>query len=229
MRASMVARALPWVVLGMLVVVATAGARRPATAPETRVLRAAIERTQGTQLAVRIRRAFLSTVDSDFASVTWTQGPAPAAVSLLQRVKSRWVTIWGRRLGEKADGACAFAPAAVVTDLYSIRCPAWADLHARRATPAEAAQLERAVNGSAFTKIYAKSMQLVHICVSRRDPRYAAAEMAFHSTAGFVWFRGTTTWSVRFESVARRGTLPPPAIVLSLASCVGYNAAEYGG
>jgi hypothetical protein len=48
------------------------------------------------------------------------------------------------------------------------------------------------------------------------------------STGGAVWFR-RDPWRVAFETVAGRGTLPSSRVVLSLASCVGYNADEYGG
>jgi hypothetical protein len=189
---------------------------------------AAVIKVQGNRLPVRVKQVAVSTVDKRFASIRWSQGPPSfEATEILHRGTHDWTIVWGHRGGEPSDGACAFAPRAVVLDLFGVRCPSWAALHGRVATRSEKAQLVEAFRRSALAP-YQRSARVTRTCVSRVESRYAAAWIDLKSTGGVVWFR-RGPWRVAFETVGSRGTLPSPRVVLSLASCVGYNAAQYGG
>ena len=139
-----------------------------------------------------------------------------------------WTEIWHRQTDRPADGACTAAPAAVVRDLYRIRCPGFAALHARAASTDEVALLRRALR-SKITPYWRDVRRLNHPCVSRLDANWAAAELVFADATGIAWFRRGGSWRVVAETLIGHGALPPPHIVLSLATCVGYDAGEYNG
>ena len=84
--------------------------------------------------------------------------------------------------------------------------------------------------GSSGMTRYAPSSHLRRVRLSRLDRRWSAA-VAVSETSGattFVWFRCGLCWAPTYDSLSRSGA-PPPGVVLSLASCVGYNPADYGG
>lgn len=206
-----------------------AAAKRAPTPVERKAVVAAVNQVQGQQLPVRVKQVVVSTVDSRYASIRWSEGPPSFEVTeILHRGTHGWAILWGHRRNEPSDGVCAFAPRAVVLELYAVPCPPWAALHGRGATPGEKAQLVGAFRGSALTRDYQRSGRVTRSCVSRIDPRFAASAIDLTSTGAIVWFR-RGPWRVVFETVSSRGTRPSPRVVLSLASCVGYNAAQYGG
>lgn len=205
-------------------IAANAAAKRIPTPVEHKAIVAALVKAQGTHLSVQ--EVVVSTIDTRYASIRWSQGIE--VTGFLHRGTRGWMILWGNRQGEPFDGACAFAARAVIADLYGVRCPSWAAVHGRVATGSERTQLVEALHQSALTRDYPRSARMIRVCVSRADPRFAAAAIDLTSTEGFVWFR-RDPWRVAFETVSRRGTLPSPRVVLSLASCVGYNAAQYGG
>ena len=202
-------------------------AQRAPKPGERKAIVAAVVKAQGPR--VRSERVVVSTVDERYASIRWSEGPPGFEVTeLLHRGTRGWTIVWGRLRDNPVDGACAFAPSRVVLDLYGIRCPSWVALHARVATSGERTQLVQAFRRSALTRPYGKVGRATRVCVSRLDPRFAAAAIDLTDTRGFVWFQ-RSPWRVVFETVASSGTLPSPRVVLSLASCVGYNAGQYGG
>jgi hypothetical protein len=205
-------------------IASNAAAKRIPTPAEHKAIVSAVVKVQGTHLSVQ--EVVVSTIDSHYASVRWSQGIE--VIEILHRGKQGWTILWGHRGGEPSDGACAFAPRAVAADVYGVRCPSWAAVHGRVATGSEKAHLVEAFRRSPLTRPYERSARVTSTCVSRVDPRFAAAWIDLRSTGGVVWFR-RGPWRVAFETVISRGTLPSPRVVLSLASCVGYNAAQYGG
>ncbi len=155
---------------------------------------------------------------------------------ILLHLRSRtWVVANVVTIGQHTDGGCAFAPANVMRELYGVDCPPERVLQARRATASEKAAL-RAVFLGAIEPLplgnTPADVHLVNPCVSRLYEKWAsagsvygnAAEGERGSSAGsIVWFHRTgTRWKTFWPSEP-----PPPVIVRSLASCVGYGAAEY--
>jgi len=206
-------------------VIGVASARRAPTQKEREAVTAALRKAQGAH--VTVTSIEVSTVDHRWASARWTQGAGGVPVALLHQNKRGWSIAWGFVTGQRADGACAFASARVVEDLYEIRCPPEVAVHGRRATPAERKELTRAFRASPLVD-HTGSGDLEHICVSRSAPMYAAAAVRYPDTVSFAWFK-RGPWRVVFETTTNRGSLPGHDVVLSLASCVGYNAAQYGG
>jgi hypothetical protein len=150
-----------------------------------------------------------------------------------------WSVAYVFSVGQLADGGCAYVPASVMRDLFGITCPPERALHARRATVREQRAIRIAMLEDQLTRRFG-NVPLEHCrtnakckpgpCVSRLDSSWASAIMDFQTTSGVVWFKRTgSVWRVADETSGERGVLPPHKIVLSLASCVGYNAAEYGG
>lgn len=172
----------------------------------------------------------ISTVNSSYVAIYWGhQGGRQAAEidQILSGSRARFV--YGFNPGQPRDGACAFAPATVVRDLLAVRCPTWRALHARAARATERDTIRAAFSRSPRTHRWAEHSRLIDICVSRLAPEWAAGDAAFPSTAGTVWFRHQRRrWIPVYDTIDSQGALPPRAIVLSLASCTGYNAAEYG-
>jgi len=172
----------------------------------------------------------ISTVDPTYVSLHYGTKNGAQAIDIVQRLGKRVRVVLTSGPGEPRDGACAFAPAAVVTDLLGVHCPIWTALHARHANPIEKALLIAAYRKNTLTHVWARVSSLFGVCISRLDPHWASAVMAFGSTSGIVWFqRHTTRWEPVYETVASKGIRPTHAIVLSLAACVGYNAGQYGG
>jgi hypothetical protein len=178
---------------------------------------------------VAVQTISVSKADPSYATVRWGFKTATSD-SLFHQVSGRWKVIWSRESERPADGACAFSPANVVRELYAIKCPSAAALHARIATVTEQAALEASFRSSKLTPYWRDAHRLANPCISRVDSTWAAATATFSSGAkGVIWFRRRSTWAVVRETLFGGGTRPPPRIVLSLASCVGYSAAEYEG
>ena len=172
---------------------------------------------------VAVQSVSVSKADPSYATIRWGYKVATSD-SLFRLSGGRWKLVWVREVDRPADGACAFAPAKVVRDLYRIPCPGFAALHARTASAAELAELVASFHSSKLTRYWRDALGLVNPCISRLDGSWAAAVARFPDTSGVIWFR---KGAVVHETLFGGGTLLPPKIVLSLAACVGYNAAEY--
>jgi hypothetical protein len=178
---------------------------------------------------VAVQTVSVSRRDSSYATIRWGFKTATSD-SLFHHAGGRWKVIWSRESERLADGACAFSPAPVVRELYGVKCPSEAALHARVATAAEQAALETSFRSSKLTPYWHDAHRLANPCISRVDSAWAAATATFRSGAkGVIWFRHGARWTVARETLFGGGTRPPPRIVLSLASCAGYSAAEYEG
>jgi hypothetical protein len=215
--------------LALLLLAGWAAAARVPSPAERHGIVAALRGQQG---EVAIERIKISSTSADYATIDWgfaNNGYSALNNSVLARADGAWRVLWTREREQRADGACIYVPAPVAHELLRVSCPSAAGLHGRRATAAVLAAIEAGFRTSRVTP-YASSSHLSHVCVSRLDPRWAAAA-AVSEVSGvttFVWFRQATRWVPTFDSISRGGA-PPPAVVLSLASCVGYNPAEYGG
>src|SRR5262249_36697238 len=127
-----------------------------------------------------------------------------------------------------ADGACVYAPASVARDLFHVACPPPAELHARAATAVERKAILAGFRSSDLTPYAKNAFALAPLCVSRANSSWAGGLARFESGSKvYVFFRHTNRWRPVFESLLQQTALPPSAIVLSLASCVGYNPADY--
>jgi len=188
-------------------------------------LRAALRALQGD---VAVQRIAVAASDRRYGSVRWGYKVAQSD-SLFRLQRGRWRLVWSRPADRPADGACALVPARVVRELYGVACPGFAALHGKRADAEELAALTAAFRSSRFTRYWRDASRLANPCISRVDPRWAAARATFPNTSGVIWFRRARVWAVAYETLFGLGKLPPPRIVLSLAACTGYNAAEYGG
>lgn len=112
----------------------------------------------------------------------------------------------------------------MMRDLYRIECPSWRALHAKRATKKETAVLL-----DAYFSVPPKvpvgnrhQFSITRACISRLDPSWASAGIGTYESGEIKWFkRNGDRWVYQQRA--------PHAIVLSLASCGGFNAAEYGG
>lgn len=212
-----------------LVAVVAAQARNP-TAAQKAAIAAALRREQGN---VAIGAVVLSSADPGYASLSWgfaNGGLSARNNSLLALTGGQWKVLWTREVEQPADGACMVVPAPVAHDLLNVSCPPPAKLHARTATPAQQALIHKGFVASKMTPYARTSTGLAHICVSALDPSWAAAAATFSSGGSvYIWFKHGTTWTPAFESLIQTGSPPPASIVLSLASCVGYNPADFGG
>ncbi|MCU1376669.1 MAG: hypothetical protein JWO68_3955 [Actinomycetia bacterium] len=173
----------------------------------------------------------ISSADERYAQVVWSapQPPARQEVTLLRRRAKGWKVVYGFTNGQPVMGSCAFAPADVVEELFAARCPSERAVHARAARAGERASIEDAWRASPLTASQVDGGSLTGACISRADASWAAAVVSFPDTAGPIWLRRAPTWAVTYSSFGSSGPLPPPSAVLALASCVGYNAAMYGG
>ena len=205
---------------------AAAAARTPSPAQKAAIV-AAFRSEQGN---VAIQAVVVSSANPAFASMKWgfaAGGLSSYNNSVLALERGRWKVLWTRESEQPADGACVYVPAAVAHELLNVSCPPAAKLHARPATAGERATLTKSFRSSKLTRYARSSSGLSRVCVSRLDPAWAAAAASFPSgSAVYVWFRHR---SAAFESLVQAGEPPPPWVVLSLASCVGYNPAEFGG
>ena len=212
--------------LASLVLAAAAAARNPSPAQKAAIV-AAFRSQQGD---VAIQAVVVSSAHPGFASMNWgfaNGGYSAYHNSLLALKGGKWKVLWTRESQQRADGACVYVPAPVARELLNVSCPPAAKLHARAATTAELASLTKSFHSSKLTRYAANSSGLSRVCVSNLDPAWAAAVAGFPSGSSvYVWFRHG---SAAFESFLQAGSPPPPWVVLSLASCVGYNPSEYGG
>ncbi len=222
----MKAGALVLVVLTALAVGGAAAAVTPTPSQRTAIVQA-LRSQQGD---VAIQKILISTSNPAYASLNWgfaAGGLSSRNNSLLARAGGSWKILWTRQSEQPADGACVYVPAPVAHDLLHVTCPPASKLHARVATASELALLKAGFLTSKLTPYAKTGTRLKRPCVSRLNPKWAAA--AAVSIAGghtYVWFnRGKPA----YESLVEAGPPPPPAVVLSLASCVGYNPADFGG
>jgi hypothetical protein len=222
----MKAGAIALIAVAALAVGGAAAAVTP-TASQRVAITQALRSQQGD---VAIQKILISSSNPAYASMNWgfaTGGLSSRNNSVLGNQSGTWKVLWTREVEQPADGACVYVPAPVAHDLLHVTCPPASKLHARAATAAERTLLTKGFLTSRLTP-YAKSgTRLTRTCVSRLSPRWAAA--AAVSIAGghtYVWFKNGKP---AFESLVEVGGPPPPAVVLSLASCVGYNPADFGG
>ena len=213
-------------VLAALIVGGAAAARNP-TASQKAALTAALKNQQG---EVAIGKILVSSANPSFASLSWgfaNGGRSAVNDSVLGLTAGQWKVLWTRESEQPADGACVYVPAPVARDLLQVSCPPAAKLHASVATSAQAAALKLAFTKSRVTSYAKSSSGLSHVCVSKLDPSWASAQAAFSSGATvYVWFK---SGKPAFESLMQATTPPPSPVVLSLASCVGYNPSDFGG
>ena len=211
--------------LASLVVGAAAAARNPSAAQKAAIV-AALRSQQGD---VAIQKVVVSTANPGYASLKWGFAAGNLSAynnSVLGFDGGKWKVLWTREIEEPADGACVYVPAAVAHDLLDVSCPPASKLHARAATQAEVATFSKSFHSSKLTPYSKSSTGLGRVCVSKLDPAWAAAVAGFTSgSTVYVWFRHGVT---AFESFLQTGEPPPPWVVLSLASCVGYNPSDYG-
>jgi len=196
------------------------------TSAQRAALVASLRHEQGD---VAVQTISVSKVDATYATIRWGFKTATSD-SLFHHGGGRWKVIWSRESERPADGACAFSPANVVLELYGVKCPSEAALHGRTATAAEVTALEASFRSSKLTAYWRDARPLTNVCISRVNSAWAGATATFRSVAkGVIWFKHGSKWTVVRETLLNSGTRPPPRIVLSLASCVGYSAAEYEG
>jgi hypothetical protein len=219
-------------VLAVLAAIAVegAGARAPTPGEHRALTRSVRQHAEG---PVLLASAEVSSRNPVFAAVRWTRVGAPgvAWAEVYRRTTRGWRYVWGRQTVEPPLGVCAYVPFPVVRELYGVRCPPSRALHARRPKLLEERLLHDAFESSPLTRAYAYRARLGSLCISRLDSQWAAGLATLRETVGVVWFRRSGRWSVAHETLDERGlrTRPPAPIVLSLAACVGYNAAQYGG
>jgi hypothetical protein len=214
----------------VLVAALAAGGAAAAITPTAAQRLAITKALRGEQGDVAIQKILVSSANPAYASMNWgfaNGGLSSLNNSVLGKTGGKWKVLWTREIEQPADGACVYVPARVAHDLLHVTCPAASKLHARAATAAELSVLRRGFLTSRLTPYSKTGTRLTHTCVSRVDPAWAGATAV--SIAGghtYVWFKnGRPT----FESLVQTGSPPPPAVVLSLASCVGYNPADFGG
>jgi hypothetical protein len=82
-----------------------------------------------------------------------------------------------------------------------------------------------------LTRRDARSLTLVKTtaCVSRLNTAWAGAAASAPGNPATVWFHKIAgTWHSAYVDI-EPGTRPSHDVVLSLATCVGYNPSSYGG
>jgi len=204
-----------------------AAARTPTPSQKAGIV-AAMRSEQG---KVAIQKVLVSTANPSFASMSWgfaNEGVSALHSSLLGRSKGEWRVLWTRDLEAPADGACVYAPAPVAHDLFHVACPSPSALHARMANRTERNGILAGFRTSDLTPYARTALALSHVCVSRANRAWAGGVASFESgSTVYVFFKHTKGWRPVFESLLQQTPLPPSAIVLSLASCVGYNPADY--
>jgi hypothetical protein len=215
------------VLLAALAAGGAAAARTPSAAEKAAIVAA----MRGEQGNVAIQKVLVSTANPGFASMNWgfaNNGFAALHSSLLGMTGGEWKVLWTRDLEAPADGACVYAPATVARDLFHVSCPPPSALHARMATAAERRGILAGFRSSDLTPYAKTALALSHVCVSRVNQGWAGGVASFESgSTVYIFFRHTRGWRPVFESLLQQTSLPPSAIVLSLASCVGYNPADY--
>jgi hypothetical protein len=220
----------------------TVKAAREPTSVERKNLRTATRNYEG--IPVQIKIELISTTNRAWARIQIggsSSGTPDVSRDdiLFHRRGHAWLVAYVFNVGQPSDGGCAYAPADVMRDLYATTCPPERALYARNATAREQRSIRAAMIVDPLTRRFG-DVPLEHCrsgkqckpgpCVSELDPKWASAIMNFSSTSGVVWLRRAgSSWRVADETSGKRGVLPPHSIVLSLAYCVGYNAAQYGG
>jgi hypothetical protein len=124
--------------------------------------------------------------------------------------------------GETLVGACAYVPEQVMRDFFGLRCPSKRNLVARRAGRKLIEAFTRIyLNAVGVSKIEAERLRLSPVCISRRDPRWAGAQVIAGTPGPVVFFhKERSSWRLVSEDESR----PSSAIRLSLAFCVGYRS-----
>ena len=206
--------------LSALILPPAAHAARPPTSSELRALRSALSRDQ--DVAITPSSVSIATVAPGWAAVKW--GHTYNSL-VFHRHGNRWRAVGNLIQGsEPFDSPCAYAPSVVITDLFAIRCPPYAALHARPASSAVRKALDAALRADPYTRSLGP-FTLYRPCISRLNPRWAAATVELPDTAEVVWLhQNHGRWQVNYGFQH----LPPRAIILSLAACSAYNAAAYG-
>jgi hypothetical protein len=215
-------------VIAALVVGGAAAAHEP-TRAQKRAITAALRSQQGN---VGIQKVLISSADPAYARIGWgftNGGFAAQHDSVLGLAGGSWKVLWTRDVEAPADGACIYVPSAVARDLLQVRCPPAGELHARAATKVERALIDAGFHASVVTPYSKASTGLAHVCVSRASPTWAGAVANFTSGARvYIFFRHVgRRWTPTFESLLQQRTPPPQPVLLSLASCVGYNPSDY--
>ena len=140
----------------------------------------------------------------------------------------RWKILKVISSGKRDDGVCAYGPQAVVRDLYGISCPGERALHARFATKGERKSLVMVFRSDPLTRSSSRGMLMGRACISRINSTWASAIEGNSGGGGPFWFhRVSGRWQVAYTGY--RGARPTHAVILSLAFCVGYDAAQFGG
>ena len=207
-----------------------AAAARTPTPSQKAAIVAAMRSEQGN---VAIQKILVSTANPSFASMNW--GFANNGLSALHS------SLLGRRQG-RVEGALDARPRGARRRRLRLRAraggarPASRGLPAapRRSTPGTATRVERkgilaGFRSSDLTPVREEGARALATSASRGANRsWAGGVASFESgSTVYVFFQHTKGWQPVFESLLQQTPLPPAAIVLSLASCVGYNPADY--
>jgi hypothetical protein len=215
------------VLLAALAVCGVAAARTPTPAQKAAIL-AAFRSQQGD---VAIQKIQLSSTDPEYAILNWgfaVKGMTAFHTSLVARSEGTWKVLWTRDIQDPANGACVFVPGPVARDLLGVNCPPPEKLRAHAATGGERRLIARAFRTSSLTPYAKSATSLSRICVSNANSSWAGAVAGFPSGGSvYVFFRHGKRWAPAFESGLRQGTPPPSGVVLSLATCVGYDPAAF--
>ncbi len=216
-----------FVLLAALAVCAVAAARTPTPSQKAAIV-AAFRSQQGN---VAIQKIQLSSTNPGYALMSWgfsAGGMTAFHTSLFARSGSSWKVLWTRDVQDPANGACVYVPGPVARDLLGVNCPPPAKLRARAATASERTLIARGFHKSSLTPYAKSATSLSRVCVSNANPSWAGAVAAFPSgDSVYVFFRHGKRWAPAFESVLQQGTRPPSGVVLSLATCVGYDPAAF--
>jgi hypothetical protein len=209
---------------------ASALGARPPSGSERRALTAALRAQQGSVAIGAIR---VSSLDPGYARLDWgfaNGGLSSRNTSVLARSAGSWRIVWTRESEQRADGACIYLPAPVAHELYGVGCPAAGLLRASPASAGQRAGLRAGLLASALTSVGRSATGLRHACISRLASGWAAAVARFPSGGSVVvFFDDVHGWKPVYVSLVAAGRLPPARVVLSLASCVGFNPADYEG
>jgi hypothetical protein len=107
---------------------------------------------------------------------------------------------------------CAYAPSAVIRDLFRIVCPPYRATHARPATPAETKEISGSGRPLDFVR---------RPCVSRLDPSWAGGYLDDADPFEAYFHRLNGHWTYAWGPPYSEKNAPSPAILLSLSSCLG--------
>jgi hypothetical protein len=200
------------------------------TPTERMGLKAAVRSWARYAAPVKLMR--ISLVNRSWARVV-VANEKPEQDILFHLTKAHWKIAYIKDIDQRADGACAFAPAAVIRTLYGTKCPSWRALHARRATKREANEMLRAYfdGPPKMPDKERRDYSIANPCVSRLDKSWAGAGIGSNQGAGQVFFfrRINDHWKwVSPPPLRLTPSVVPKRIILSLAACGGFSAALYG-